>query len=47
MKICGKVEVYLHAFLPSALVGGDWLTPGTHFIGGFVGPRDGLKAKDV
>jgi len=48
--------VYLHAFLISALDGGEWpvlrsgrITPrkkasGTHWIGGWVGTRDGLDA---
>jgi hypothetical protein len=40
---------YIHIFLTSALVGGEWsasrpgrFTPGTHFIGGWVDPRAGL-----
>jgi hypothetical protein len=48
------VQVWLHAFLTSALDGGEWsashpglFTPreratGTHCIGGWVGPRTGL-----
>jgi hypothetical protein len=44
----------MHVFLTSTLVGGEWSasrpgrftagekTPGTHFIGGWVGPRVGL-----
>jgi hypothetical protein len=42
------VDVYIHVFLPSALLGGEWsvarpgrFTPGTHWIGGWVGPRTG------
>jgi hypothetical protein len=46
----GGVEVYLHAFLTSALDGGEWSAsclchfiprekvPGTHWIGRWVGP---------
>jgi hypothetical protein len=48
MKTYGGVDVYIHIFLTSALVGGERsasrpcrLTPGTHFIGG-VDPRAGL-----
>jgi hypothetical protein len=46
------VDVYIHIFLTSALVGGEWsvlrpcrFTPReriTHWIGGWVGPRAGL-----
>jgi hypothetical protein len=44
----------MHVFLTSALAGGEWLAsrpgrfthgeraPGTHLIGGRVGPREGL-----
>jgi hypothetical protein len=54
MKAHGKVDVYIHTFLTSALAGGKWsasrpgrFTPGetaagTHWIGGWVGPRAGL-----
>jgi hypothetical protein len=50
------VEVQLHSFLTSALHGGEWLVsrsgrftlreraPGTHWIGGWVGPRAVLDA---
>jgi len=45
------VEIYLHAFLPSAPEGGEWsasrpgrCSPGTHWTGGCVGPRTGLDA---
>jgi hypothetical protein len=43
------VDVQIHIFLTSALVGSGWsasrpchYTPGTHFIGGWVDPRAGL-----
>jgi hypothetical protein len=48
------VDVQVHIFLTSALVGGDWSAsrpcrftpgeraPGTHWIGGWVGPRVGI-----
>jgi hypothetical protein len=45
------VEVYIHVFLTSALVGGKWSggrfntakrAPGTHWLGTWVGPRTGL-----
>jgi hypothetical protein len=54
MKAYGGVDVQSHIFLTSTLAGGEWsathagrLTsreraPGTHFIGGWVGPRAGL-----
>jgi hypothetical protein len=54
MKAYGGVDVQIHIFLTSALVGGDCqlhapasFTPaeralGTHWIGGWVGPRAGL-----
>jgi hypothetical protein len=56
MKAHWGVEVQLHAFLTSALDGGEWSasrpglftsrerTPGTRWIGGWVGPRAGLDA---
>jgi hypothetical protein len=56
MKTYWGVEVYLHAFLTSALDGGEWSTSrhgrftpreralGTHWIGGWVGPRAVLDA---
>jgi hypothetical protein len=54
MKAYGGVDVKIHEFLASALVRGEWsasrpccFTPGeralgTHWIGGWVGPRIGL-----
>jgi hypothetical protein len=54
MMAYGGVDVYSHIFLTSALVGGEWSAsrpvrftpgeraPGTHWIGGWVGPRAGL-----
>jgi hypothetical protein len=54
MKAYGGVDVEIHIFLTSALVGGEWSAsrlgrftsgdraPGTHWIGGWVDPRAGL-----
>jgi hypothetical protein len=49
MTAYGGVDVLIHIFLTSALVGGEWSAsrpgrfhPGTHFIGGWVDPRAGL-----
>jgi hypothetical protein len=54
MKTHRGVDVEIHVFLTSVLVGGEWLAsrpscftsgegaPGTHWIGGWVGPRSGL-----
>jgi hypothetical protein len=54
MKVYGGVDVYIHVFLTLALVGGEWshsrpplINPqgtatGTHWVGGWVGPRTGL-----
>jgi hypothetical protein len=50
MKDYGGVDVYIHVILTSAVVGGEWsashpgrFTPGTHWTGGWVGPRTGLN----
>jgi hypothetical protein len=55
MKTYGGVDVYIHVFMTSALVGGGWsasrpgsfatgeTAPGVHCIGGWVGPRAGLE----
>jgi hypothetical protein len=54
MKAYGGVNVQIHVFFTTALVGGEWSasrpgrftpgerTPGTHWIGGWVDPRAGL-----
>jgi hypothetical protein len=54
MKAYGGVGVYTHIYLTSPLDGAEWLGsrpgrftseekyPGTHWIGGWVGPRAGL-----
>jgi hypothetical protein len=54
MKTYVGVDVQIHVFLTSALVGGGWSVtrpdrftarergPGTHWTGGWVGPRNGL-----
>jgi hypothetical protein len=54
MKAYGGVDVQIHIFLTSALVGGEWSTsrpgsftpgeeaPRTHCIAGWLGPRAGL-----
>jgi hypothetical protein len=56
MKTYVGVEVHLHAFLTSPPDAGEWSAsqagrftpreraPGTHWIGGWVGPRAGLDA---
>jgi hypothetical protein len=56
MKMYWGVEVWLHIFLTSALDGGDWSASlsgrftsreratGSHWIGGWVGPRAGSDA---
>jgi hypothetical protein len=50
MKVYGGVDVYIHIFLTSALIASEWsashpgrFTPGTHWIGGRVSPREGLN----
>jgi hypothetical protein len=54
MMTYGGVDVQIHIFLTSALVGGEWSdsrpcrftplerAPYTHWIGGWVDPRAGL-----
>jgi hypothetical protein len=51
MKTYGGVDVEIHVFLTSALVGGKWpasrpdrFTPGTNCIADWVDPRAGLDA---
>jgi hypothetical protein len=58
MKAHGGVDVYIHIFLTSALVG-EWSAarpgrfifgeraPGTHWIGGWVDPRAGLDDVEI
>jgi hypothetical protein len=53
-KAYGGIDVLIHIFLTSALVGGEWSAsrpgrftpgervPGTHWIGGWVDPITGL-----
>jgi hypothetical protein len=48
MKAYVRVDIYIHIFVTS-VVGGEWsascshrFTAGTHWIGGWVGPRAGL-----
>jgi hypothetical protein len=55
MKTYGRLDVQIHVFLTSALFGGEWSvsrlgrltpgerTPGSHWIGSWVGPRAGLE----
>jgi hypothetical protein len=54
MKTYGGMDIQINVFLTLALVGGEWLTSrpgcftpvegatGTHWIGGWVGPRTGM-----
>jgi hypothetical protein len=54
MKAYGGVDIYIHIFLTSALVGSEWSAsrpgrftfweraPGTHWIGRWMGPRNSL-----
>jgi hypothetical protein len=55
MKAYREVDIWIHVFLTSALVGGEWSAsgpgrftpgervPGIHWIGGWVGPRTGME----
>jgi hypothetical protein len=57
--VTSGMYVEIHIFLTSALVGGEWSAsrpcrftpeeraPGTHWIGGWVGPRAGLEFRMV
>jgi hypothetical protein len=57
MNMYGGVDVQIHIFFTSALVGGEWSvsrpgrftpeerTPGTHWVGGWVGPRVSLDVE--
>jgi hypothetical protein len=55
MKTYGGVDVQIHVFLTSALIGDEWsalrpgrFTPlGTHWIGGWVGARTGLDGVET
>jgi hypothetical protein len=58
MKTYGGVDVQTHVFSTSALVGGEWSAsrpcrftpweraPGTHWIGGWVGPTASLDGME-
>jgi hypothetical protein len=58
MKTYREVDVYIQVFLTPALVEGEWSSsrhgrfipgeraPGTHSIGGWVGPRTGLDESE-
>jgi hypothetical protein len=58
MKAYGGVDVQIHIFLTSTIVGGGWSplcpdhfnprgrAPGTYWIGGWLGPRAGLDDVD-
>jgi hypothetical protein len=49
MEAYGRVDVWIHIFLTSALAGSEWstsrfcsFTPGIHWIGDWVNPGAGL-----
>jgi hypothetical protein len=49
MKTCGVMDVWIRVFLTLVLVRGEWsasrpdrFTPGTHWVGGWLGARTGL-----
>jgi hypothetical protein len=58
MKASGRVDLWIHVFLSSALVGGEWSAsrpchlipgeraPGTHWTGAWVGPTAGVEDMD-
>jgi hypothetical protein len=46
MKANEGMDVQIHIFLTSALVGGEWSAPGSHWVGGWVGPRAGLDGME-
>jgi hypothetical protein len=58
MKTCGGLDVQIIVLMTLALVGGGWSasrssrfipdrrTPGTHWIGGWVSPKDGLDSME-
>jgi hypothetical protein len=55
MEALGGEKIYSYSFSTSALDGGEWsasrlgraFAPGTHWTGGWVGPRAGLDTEDT